>query len=129
MLRLWVVGAALWMGAVLIMTAVRNGARHTGGNWLVAGAGVAALTLVLVADAANPEALVARHNIDRGRQGAELDEGYLAELSDDAAPTLAAEPDVARDFLCRDDDRRGAAALNLGAFLAADSRQVLCDSG
>jgi hypothetical protein len=132
MLRLWVVGAALWMGAVLMMTAVRNGSRHTGGNWLVAGAGVAALALVLAADAANPEALVALHNIERGREGAELDLGYLAELSDDAVPTLASEPEVATASVCRDgggDDRQGAAALNLAAWLAGESRQDLCSSG
>jgi hypothetical protein len=153
MLRLWVVGAALWMGALLVMTAVRNGARHTGGNWLVVGAGVAALTLVLAADAANPEAFVARHNIERGREGAELDVEYLAGLSDDAVPTLAGEPEISEELLCAEDrgvaagagadapaatrrgdgaggggqqDREGVARLNLAVVMADASRDDLC---
>jgi Domain of unknown function (DUF4153) len=132
MLRLWVVGAAVWMGTVLVMTAVRNGSRHARGTWLVAGAGVAALTLVLAADAVNPEAFVARHNIERGRDGAELDVDYLAGLSDDAVPTLAAEPEVSEAFICdggEDDDRGGVAALNLAVVLAHESRQDLCTGG
>jgi hypothetical protein len=64
MLRLWVVGAALWMGVVLVMTAVRN-ARRGGGSWVMAGATVAAAVLVVGADLANPEAFVVRHNLAR----------------------------------------------------------------
>ena len=64
MLRLWVVGAALWMGAVLVMTAVRN-ARRRGGGWVMAGAGLAAVVLVVGADLADPEAFVVRHNLAR----------------------------------------------------------------
>ena len=89
MLRLWVVGAAVWMGSVLVMTAVRNGRRPDGGNWLVAGAGLSAVLLVVVADVADPEAFVVRHNLARAEAGAELDLGYLFELSDDAVPALA----------------------------------------
>jgi hypothetical protein len=156
MLRLWVVGAAVWMGLVLVMTAGRNLAPATGPSWLVAGAGVAAVVLVLAADVADAEAFVARHNIDRARAGAELDLHYLAGLSDDAVPAIAAagplddvavtpapqdrhdhrddrvgqtgRPAQARplDALSCGDDERGAAALNLAVARAADVRRDHC---
>jgi hypothetical protein len=153
MLRLWVVGAAVWMGLVLVMTAGRNLAPATGPSWLVAGAGVAAVVLVLAADVADAEAFVARHNIERARDGAELDLRYLAGLSDDAVPAIAAAgplDDVAvtpapqdrddqrdgpvgpagqpgpLDALRCGDDERGAAALNLAAARAAEVRRDRC---
>jgi hypothetical protein len=125
MLRLWVVLAAIWMGCVLIMTAARNAGRHSGGRWLVAGAGVAALVLVVGADVLNAEAFVARHNIERGRDGAQLDGGYLVELSDDAVPTIAGDAALSQLLACTG-DRHGAAALNLAAARAADSRREVC---
>ena len=126
MLRLWVVGAAIWMGCVLVMTAVRNAGRHPRGGWLVAGAGIAALVLVVGADVVNPEAFVVRHNLDRARHGAELDTGYLAELSDDAVPTIAGDRQVSWLLTCSG-DREGVAALNRSAAQATDSRQEVCD--
>jgi len=156
MLRLWVVGAAVWMGLVLVMTAARNLAPPTGPSWLVAGAGVAAVALVLAADVADAEAFVARHNIERAREGAELDLHYLAGLSDDAVPAIAAAGPLdgvavtpapqdrgdgrdgpvgqagqlaspsPDDALRCGDDERGAAALNLAAARAADVRRDRC---
>jgi hypothetical protein len=125
MLRLWVVGAAIWMGCVLVMTAARNAGCHSGGRWLVAGAGIAALVLVVGADVLNAEAFVARHNIARGRDGAQLDAGYLVELSDDAVPTLANDAVLSQLLPCSG-DRQGVAALNLAAARAADSRREVC---
>jgi len=125
MLRLWVVGVAIWMGCVLVMTAARNAVRQSGGRWLVAGAGIAALVLVVGADVLNAEAFVARHNIARGRDGAQLDGGYLVQLSDDAVPTIANDAALARLLPCTG-DRQGVAALNLSAARAADSRREVC---
>lgn len=134
MLRLWVVGAAVWMALVLAMTVVRNASSRSSRNWLVAGAGAAALVLVLVADIAGVEAFVARHNIERARHGADLDIGYLADLSDDAVPAIAGAVESSDDpqvrshlvaaVLCQD-DREGAAALNLAAARTADIRRDL----
>lgn len=124
MLRLWVVGAAVWMGAVLVMVAVRNLARRPARSWLLGGAGVAAAVLVVVADLANPEAFVARHNLDRARDGAELDVEYLRHLSDDAVPTLAGELPSA--VQCTPDPV-GAEALNLAVASASDARGDVCD--
>lgn len=135
MLRLWVVGAAVWMGSVLVMTMVRNLGADAGRSWLVAGAGVAAVALVLVGDLGDPEAYVARHNLERARQGAELDIDYLTGLSDDAVPTIAdaagdaTDPgtrDQLVDALRCDDQVEGAAALNLATARAADARRAVC---
>lgn len=95
MLRLWVMGAAAWMGVVLVLVAVRNAGVGPRRDWVLAAAATAALVLVVAADVADPEAFVARHNLTRAEQGAELDPSYLAELSDDAVPAVAAAWDAA----------------------------------
>ena len=135
MLRLWVIGATIWMGAVLVMIAVRNGGTGDG-SWVLAGAGAAALALVLLADVTNPEAVVVRHNVERARAGAELDVGYLSYLSDDAVPAIvAAAADPATDPVLRiallaamkcGEEANGVAALNLAAAQAADARAEVC---
>lgn len=135
MLRLWVVGAAVWMGLVLVMTAARALGLVAGRDWLVAGSAVAAVALVVLADIGNPKAFVARHNIDRAREGAELDIGYLAELSDDAVPAIAHAVDVEdnpgeRDLVVLalrcEHHEKGVAALNVATARAADVRGDLC---
>ena len=135
MLRLWVVGAALWMGAVLIMTALRNLATERSREWLTAGSGVVALALLAVANLIDPEALVARHNIDRARAGAELDVDYLSTLSDDVVPAIVdaidAETDPVRLEALRGalrcaDERIGVASLNLAVRRASDARDERC---
>jgi hypothetical protein len=135
MLRLWVVGAAIWMGAVLIMTAARNLGVGSDRHWLVAGAGLTVVVLVIVANVANPEAFVARHNLERAKDGAELDIGYLSELSDDAVPTIVGAIDretdparraaLRRALRCRDTSP-GVASLNLAARQADAMRAKYC---
>jgi len=138
MLRLWVVGAAVWMALVLAMTVVRNASSRSGRNWLVAGAGAAALVLVLVADVVGVEAFVARHNVERAADGAELDVAYLTRLSDDAVPAIADAVDEVDDPGARASliaglscgaDREGAAALNVSVVRAADVRRELRPDG
>jgi hypothetical protein len=116
------------MGAVLVMVAARNAGAGRG-QWVTGGAVVAAVALVVVADVANPEAFVARHNIDRTRAGAELDVGYLGMLADDAVPALvhAAERGAPVDGAIRCvADRSGVAVLNLGAARSAKARDRYC---
>jgi hypothetical protein len=129
MLRLWVIGAAIWMGLVLLMVAARNLGLAAGRDWVVGGAVVAALALVLVANIANPEAFLVRHNVDRAADGAELDAAYLQGLSDDAVPDyIAAQRDappgvqaqLAPGPSC--DHATGVKALNLAVARAADNR-------
>jgi uncharacterized protein DUF4153 len=142
MLRLWVVGAAVWMGLVLVMTAVRALGAPDGRNWVLAAAGGAALLLVVVASVGNPEAFVVRHNLGRAADdtslaatGAELDIPYLAGLSDDAVPAIAAGIGDTDDRVTDEallvalrcgEDLDGVAALNLAAARAADARARHC---
>jgi hypothetical protein len=137
MLRLWVIGAAVWMGAVLVMIAARNIGIGKARDWIVAGAGVAAFVLVIAADLANPEAFVVSHNVARLRAGAELDVHYLVGLSDDAVPAIAQASRSVEDPALREaigaavrcQDRRGGAAnLNLGVARAAEARRAGCPS-
>ncbi|MGH9276867.1 MAG: DUF4153 domain-containing protein [Acidimicrobiales bacterium] len=122
MLRLWVIGAAVWMGIVLVMVALRNAGYRRTRDWVLAAAVAAGLALVLMADVTNPEAFVARHNIARARDGAELDAEYLAELSDDAVGAIV---DAGATLPCRA-GRDGVAALNLSVARAAGTRRALC---
>lgn len=135
MLRLWVVGAAIWMGSVLLMVAARNLGVGSNRQWLVAGASLAGLALVVVANVMNPEAFVARRNVDRASEGAELDIDYLSGLSDDVLPVVTDAIDDQTDPIPRGDllvalrcgeDADGVAALNLAARRASGLRAGYC---
>jgi hypothetical protein len=130
MLRLWVVGAAVWMGVVLLLMALRNLGVGAGRDWLVGGAVAAALALVLVADVTDPEAFVVRHNVDRAEHGAPLDETYLQRLSDDAVPAYLhaqrhAPPRIRRQLRSApvgDPPAHGVHTLNLSLARATAAR-------
>jgi hypothetical protein len=135
MLRLWVVGVAVWMGLLLAMFAIRNAGLGDSRSWLVAGAGATALALVMVANVANPEAFVAHHNIARAEHGHGFDPNYLVGLSDDALPAVVAAMEHSRSndvrvalrqaFSCTS-PARGVAALNVDANRAAVARRRVC---
>ncbi len=135
MLRLSVVGAAIWFGIVLGMVGLRNFGIGRGREWVFAAAAGAALTIVLVADAANPEAFVVRHNLARSDVAVELDTSYLRTLSDDAVPAIAAAAADADPLLRRQlldavrcgKDATGSAALNVSARRATDARRRQCE--
>jgi hypothetical protein len=137
MLRLWVVGAALWMGLLLVMLAMRNIGVGRTRNWLVAGAGCTAFAMIVVANIANPEAFVARHNIARAEHGRVFDADYLAQLSDDAVPVVVdaiehSSSDNVRAalqdaFSCWSQPN-GAATLNRAAHRASEARNRICSA-
>ncbi|MGH9112201.1 MAG: DUF4153 domain-containing protein, partial [Acidimicrobiales bacterium] len=135
MLRLWVIGAAIWMALLLVMTAARSLGLGADRHWLAAGAGLTAMALVLIANLTNPEAFVVRHNISRAVDGADLDVDYLRQLSDDAVPAVAAAIDSEDDGAVRErlvpalrcsTDRTGVAALNVAVARASDARDQRC---
>jgi len=123
-LRLLVVLCELWLGLVFVLILVA-GIRLTG-RWLpraVVAAGVLALLGLAGAD---PDRLIADHNVTRYEQTQKIDTRYLSELSADAVPALDRLSGVNRDCSLapiaaglRDDsdDWRGA---NLGRHRARD---------
>jgi len=86
MLRLYTMIFAVWLALVAVLTCAALVRRS--GRWLA----ITLLTSVAVGVFAmigvDPEALVARHNIERARSSGELDVDYLATLSLDARPAI-----------------------------------------
>jgi Domain of unknown function (DUF4153) len=83
-LRLYATGLIIWLGFVFVWlaaTVVRARPRL-----FVSGALVSGFVATLALNIANPDALIARTNLDRPR----VDVAYLANLSDDAVPVLLA---------------------------------------
>ena len=85
-MRLYTTVFMIWLSAVLIwlLATVLRGRRDR----FAFGALVSGLAAVLLINAINPDALIARTNIARAQDGKELDVPYLASLSADAVPVL-----------------------------------------
>jgi hypothetical protein len=80
-LRIWTSGVVLWLACVFIWlcaTTLRGRRRFAVGALVLGFAFTAGLNVL------NPDALIARTNLDRPR----VDVAYLGHLSDDAVPTL-----------------------------------------
>jgi hypothetical protein len=75
----WIVWCLVW----LAFTALRLESRR-----FAYGAWVAGFVTLLLVNTVNPDALIARVNLDRAGQGVALDTTYLMRLSADAAPTI-----------------------------------------
>ncbi len=75
-----------WLGVVVLAVAVAGLVRW--GTWVPRFAFVTGVVGLLGIAAINPDAWIARHNIDRYEQTGKLDWQYLATLSSDAVPTL-----------------------------------------
>lgn len=85
-LRLYTTAFMLWISTVLLwmLATVLRGRRDR----FAFGALVSGLAAVLLINAVNPDALIARTNISRAQDGKELDVPYLASLSADAVPVI-----------------------------------------
>ena len=110
-----------WLGLVVIGVLVA-GVRLRGW-WLPRMALLSGAALLLGLGLANPDAWIARHNIDRYETTGKVDWSYLRGLSADAAPTLAALPPEEAACALEDpspeDD--GWAGWNLSRERAADA--------
>jgi Domain of unknown function (DUF4173) len=90
MLRLYSELFSYWIGAVfLFLGAALAGVGH-GRGWFVGAAVAAGLALLLALNVVNPEAVVAGDQLAGARQVRRTDVGYVARLSEDAIPTVAA---------------------------------------
>lgn len=89
-LRLLVQVVEVALGGVYVLLLAAGIALHAA--WLPrAAVGLAAATLLVLA-AINPDAYIARHNVDRFLQTGKLDVAYLSSLSADAVPELLRLP-------------------------------------
>jgi Domain of unknown function (DUF4173) len=99
-LRVFVIGTEFWLGAVLIL--VLGAGIRMSGSWLpqavLASAVVAMLTLAVI----NPDAYIAKHNVDRYERTGQIDPAYLATLSADAFPALDRLPAALRACALQD---------------------------
>ena len=114
-LRLYATGLIIWLGFVFVWlgaTVVRSRPRL-----FVTGALVSGFVATLALNIANPDALIARTNLDRPR----VDVRYLGDLSDDAVPVLLARlptlpvrirVPLARELLRRSHDPQGIRGWN-----------------
>ena len=139
MLRLYSSVFAVWIGVVLVLAGCALAGVAAGRAWLFGAAMVAGLALLLGLNIVNPEAFVARHNIDRAVKTQKVDPGYLAELSDDAVPTLVrslsrlSEPARGEVLAAVCAGSRpstdGGAATNTSRRRAMDARRQVCQAG
>ena len=86
-LRFYATAFIVWLGAILAFltaTVIQN-RRSRFASWTIASCFAAVIAL----NAMNPDALIARANIERMEEGKRLDAYYLTLLSDDAAPAIA----------------------------------------
>lgn len=138
MLRLYCTIFAVWIGVVLVLLTAWLAGVHGARAWFPAAAGACGLALLLGLNVANPEALVARTNLQR-EAPLDPDTRYLtSHLSDDAVPVIAellpgldAETrDDIREQLCGDSAEgarfTGWAAWNLSHARATTERNRLC---
>lgn len=135
-LRLLAVLFALWLGGVFVLLGFSLAGVHRQRAWFVPGAIGLGLAGLLVLDVANPEAWIARRNVDRFGGTDRFDAAMLGDLSDDAVPALvdaldelpAVDAEELRGQLCapppRSDD--GLFAVNLAREEADDARAAAC---
>ncbi|HWI04235.1 MAG TPA: DUF4173 domain-containing protein [Acidimicrobiales bacterium] len=136
MLRLFSLVFALWIATVLVLAGAALAGVAAGRAWFAGAALVAGLALLLGLNVVNPEAVVARHNVERAARQLPVDPVYLAELSDDAVPALVAalprlqapERTAVLEAICAGDEWPfdGWAAANTSRRRATDARQRVC---
>lgn len=89
MLRLYSTGFAIWLGAVFVLGGIALIGGYRGRRWLAPAVIATALAGLLALNIANPEAIVARRNLNGPTRAGETDARYLiTELGPDAAPEL-----------------------------------------
>ncbi len=94
-LRLLVDAFEIWLGLVVVGVIVAGIGLK--GTWLPRAALLGAAVMLLSLAAINPDAWIARHNLDRYEQTGKIDWSYFGDLSADAVPTIAASSAEVRD--------------------------------
>lgn len=124
-LRLLVDAFEIWLG--LVVLAVLVAGISLKGSWVPRMALLSAAAMVFGLAAINPDAWIARHNLERFEQTGKIDWAYFGDLSDDAVPTIAdARIDVRSCAFAFVDEPLDDDWLewNLGRARANDARRV-----
>ncbi len=126
-LRLLVDVFELWLGVVLV--GVLGAGISLRGWWLPRTVLLSGAVLLLGLAVANPDAWIARHNVDRYEATGRVDWYYLQGLSADATSVLAGLPLADRNCALhdRDQERDGWAGWNLGRAQARAALRQLED--
>jgi hypothetical protein len=136
--RVWATTICLWLGLALSMFGLWIAGVGRGRHWFWTGAGAAALTILLVLNVVNVEALVVNRNVERAQTTKKLDVDALDELGEDAVPALGASLDRldARsregvlNWLCsRSYEDEGGLSSNVSNAAAAAARSRVCSGG
>ncbi len=98
-----------WLGVVVLAVMVAGVIRTA--RWVPRFAVVAGAVGLLLLALSNPDAWIARHNLDRYAESGKVDWFYLAHLSQDAVPVLA-----------RQDEQTRACLVAEGAFVTEPDR-------
>lgn len=89
-LRLAVLVGEAWIAVVFVLIGVAVARSSWSVNWLLPAVVGSALLAVIVTTALDPDAVVARSNLDHHARTGVLDVPYLTSLSDDAVPVVVA---------------------------------------
>ncbi len=95
-LRLYVSGFIMFLGVVFILLAIKLW-REKEDNFFAFGALLSVITFLVVFNILNPDAFIAKKNIDRFNTGGGLDANYLATMSADAIPSTVGVYDRLND--------------------------------
>lgn len=130
-LRLLVTVFEIWLGLVLLL--VMTVGVWLRAHWVPRVALLAGVVMIVGMTLASPDAIIARHNVDRLATTGQVDLPYLNGLSDDAVPALDRLPEPFRSCILRHHDPRRADGLswNLSRSRAAailDARPIDPDS-
>ena len=134
MLRLYSHVFAVLVAVVFLLLAADLLGAWRKRRWFAGAAGASALAVLIALNLANPEALIVTLNLDHARISHKVDSDYLAGLSSDAGPALAAalkDPTVSelvRPAACAGPKSYAPAlaAFNLSDQQAAAARRAAC---
>lgn len=134
-LRLGTTWVSAWLGVIIAVVGLTFVLRLSN-RWLLNITVFSALALLVVWNVSNPDATIARTNIERAAEGKRFDPEFLGAMSADAVPTIVANLDripadrrdtvITRLCATHDLDDLSATSWNLSRARAVDALRPLC---